>query len=53
MEMAVTKTKTAYFAVQTTHGMIIDNITFDKELWESMKSNFEVFYRDFYLNSFF
>ena len=47
------KKKTAYFAVWITHEMVIDNITFDKELWESMKSRFELFNKDFYLNSFF
>ena len=46
MPMGVTKTKNAHFVVWTTHGMVID-ITFDKELWESMKSNFETFYKDF------
>ena len=35
------------------HGMVIDHITFDKELWESMKSNFEMFLKDFYINLFF
>ena len=53
MQMGVTKTKTAYFVVWTTHRMVINKITFDKELWESMRSNFEMFYKDFYLNSFF
>ena len=53
MQMVVTKTKTAYFVVWTTHEMVIDNITFDKELWESMKSRFELFYKGIYLNSFF
>ena len=43
MQMGVTETKNAYFVAGTTHGMMIDNITFDKELWESMKSNFEIF----------
>ena len=47
MQMGVTKTKTTYFVVWTTHGMVIDNIIIDKELWESMKSNFEMFYKDF------
>ena len=42
--MRVTKTKTSYFVVWTMHGMVIDNITFDKKLSESMKSNFEVLY---------
>ena len=51
MQMVVTKTKTAYFVVWTTHEMVIDNITFDKELCESMKSNFQMFQKDFFLNS--
>ena len=50
--MRSTKTKFTYFVVWNTHGMVIDNITFDKELWESMKSRFEMFYKDFYLNLF-
>ena len=49
----VTKTKSDYFVVWTTHGMMIDNITFHKELWESMKSSFEMLYRDFYLSPIF
>ena len=53
IQMGVTKTKTAYFLVWNTHRMVIDNIAFDKELWESMRSNFKLFYKDFYLNSFF
>ena len=53
MQMGITKTKNAYFVVWTTHRMVKDNITFDKEVWKSMKSNFEMFYKDFYLNSFF
>ena len=53
MQMGVTKTKTAYFVVCTIHGMVIDKITFDKERWESTKSKFEMFYKDFYINSFF
>ena len=47
MQMGVAKTKTAYFVVWTIHGMVVDKITFDKE---SMKSNFGMFYKDFYLN---
>ena len=43
MQMGVTKSKTVSFVVWNTHGMVIDNITFDKELWKSMKSNFEMF----------
>ena len=47
MQMGVTKTKTAYFVVWTTHGMVRDYVTFDKELWESIKSNFEIFTETF------
>ena len=53
MQMGFTKTKNAYFVVWTTHGMVKGNITLDEKLWESMKSNFEIFYKDFVLNSFF
>ena len=31
-EMGITKAKTAYYVAWTTHGMVIGNITFDKEL---------------------
>ena len=48
-----TKTKSACFVVWTTHGMVIDNILFDKELWVSLKSNFDMFHKFFYLNSYF
>ena len=48
-----TKTKTACFVVWTTHGMVIDNILFDKELCVSLKSNFDMFHKFFYLNSYF
>ena len=41
MQMGVAKIKTASFVVCTIHGMVIGKINFDKELWESMKSNFE------------
>ena len=41
----VTKTKTDYIVVWTTHGMVIDKITFDKALWESMKNNFGMLYK--------
>ena len=32
MQMGVTKTKNTYIVVWTTHGMVIENITFGKEL---------------------
>ena len=53
MQMEVTKSKNSYFLVWTMLGMAICNITVDKEVWESLKSNFELFYKDFYLNFFF
>ena len=53
MQMGVTKTKNAYVVVWIPHGIVIDYINFDKELWKSMKSNSEMLYKDFYLNSFF
>ena len=53
MQVEVTNIKVAYFVVWNTHGMEIDIIAFNKELWESIKSNFEMFCRDFHLNSFF
>ena len=49
--MQITETKTVYFVVWTTHGIVIHSIIFDKELWKSMRSNFEMFYKDFYLKS--
>lgn len=51
--MGNTRTKIAYFVVWTTHGMVKDNITFNKGPWESMKSNFEKFRIHFYLDLFF
>ena len=33
--------------------MVIDDVTFDKELWQSTKSNFEIFYKYFFLNLYF
>ena len=32
MQMGITKTKNTYIVVWTTHGMVIENITFGKEL---------------------
>ena len=46
-------TKNAYFVVWTRHEMGIGNTTFDKELQVSIKSKFEMFSKDFYLNLFF
>ena len=48
-QMGVTKTKTAYILCGLDYTWkVIDNITFDKELWKSMRSNFEMFYKDSY-----
>ena len=49
MQIEVTKTKTAYILCGLDYTWkVIDNITFDKELWKSMRSNFEMFYKDSY-----
>ena len=53
MQMGVSKTKTAYLVVWTIHDMVKEKINFDKEQWESMKSNFEMFYKDFISTHFF
>ena len=53
IKSGVVKSKNAYFVVWNTREMVIDIITFNKQLWESMKTNFELIYKDFYLNSFF
>ena len=39
-DMGSYKNKNGYFVVWTTYKIVTDKITFDKELWESMKSNF-------------
>ena len=45
MQIGVTKIINAYFVVWTTHRMVIGNISFDKALWESMKSNKLIFFK--------
>ena len=53
MQMGVTNISKLYFVVWTPHGLIIDHISFDPELWSSMKHKFEKFYKEFYLKSFY
>ena len=51
--MAVTNLEKTYFVVWIRHGMIIDTVTFDKELWDDTKSKFILYYENFYLKTFF
>jgi len=51
MQMAVTGCQKTYFVVWTPHGMVIDEIYFDEELWISMKNKFVQYYMDFYLKT--
>ena len=41
------------FVIWTRCGMIIDTVTFDKELWDDMKDKFILYYENFYLKTFF
>ena len=53
LQMAVTNLEKLYFVVRKRHGMIIDTVTFDKELWDEMKNKFILYYENFYLKTFF
>jgi len=53
LQMGVTGTKKTYFVVWTPRGMVIDEITFDENMWLEMKSVFERYYNEFYLRSYF
>ena len=53
LQMAVTNLEKTYFVVWTRHGMIIDTITFDKELWDDMKDKLILYYKNVYLNTLF
>ena len=53
LQMAVTNLEKTYFVVWTRHGMIIDTITFDKELWDDMKDKLIFYYKNVYLNTLF
>ena len=52
LQMAVTKLEKTYFVVWTRHGMIIDTVTCDKELWDDMKDKFILYYENLYLKTF-
>ncbi len=41
--MGVTGIKKSYFAVWTAHGLLTEVITFDKDLWDTMKQNLQSF----------
>ena len=51
--MAVTNVEKTYFAVWPHQGMIIDTVTFDKELWNDIKDKFILYYENVYLKTFF
>ena len=53
IQMAVTNLEKTCFVVWTRHGMIIDTVTFDNELWDDMKDKFILYYENFYLETFF
>ena len=44
LQMTVTNLEKTSFVVWTRHGMIIDAVTFDKELWDDMKDKFILYY---------
>ena len=45
--------KDLFCCLNTSYGMIIDTVTFDKELWDDMKDKFILYYENFYLKTFF
>ena len=51
--MTVTSLEKTYFVVWTRRGMIIDTVTFVKELWDDMKDKFILYSENFYLKTFF
>ena len=52
MQLGVTGIKKSYFMVWTSHGYVIDEIFFDAEYWNNLKSLFADFYKH-YLQSFY
>lgn len=53
VQMGVTNITTSYFMVWTPHGYILDDISFDTELWMDMEGKFCKYYEGIYLNSIF
>ena len=51
--MTVTNLEKTYLVVWARHGMIIDTVTFNKELWDDMEGKFVLNYENFYLKTFF
>ena len=53
VQMAVTRISSCYFMVWTPHGHIIEKMTLDETLWESMKMDFYRYYNEHYLSAIF
>ena len=53
IQMAVTGIPKSYFVVWTAHGLFTEMITFDKDLWGTMKHKLTDFYIDYYVPSLF
>ena len=51
VQMAVTQLSTTFFVVWTPHGILVDSIQFDAELWKEMKTALLEYYNDFYLRT--
>ena len=44
--MAVTNRKLCFFVVWTSHGKVIDTISFDDIMWKDIKEKLIAFYKD-------
>jgi len=53
LQMGVTDIKKLFFVVWTSHGMVIEEINFDSDMFSHMKTKFKKYYEEFYLQSFF
>ena len=50
-QMGVTELSKTFFVIWTPHGILIDQIEYDSELWNGMKDCILEYYHDFYLKS--
>ena len=53
VQMGVTGLRKCFFFVWTSHGYFAEEIHFDVELWEEITNLFTLFYKKYYLESFF
>lgn len=51
--MSVTGLKFSYFVVWTPHGIVVDKIVFDENLWSDWREKLIEYYNNFYLKSVF